>query len=89
MHVVNMRSFCVDCRAIARRMGGWAYKESAKVMKIAVCTGNKSPEVVDAVDVAVGGLEKDRQDGIREMDKIIVRGLSIDGEEEHLGCYKS
>ncbi len=67
-------------------MGGWAYKESAKVMKIAVCTGNKSPEVVDAIDTVVGGLEKDRQDGIGETDEIVVGGLSIDGEEEHLGC---
>ncbi len=58
-------------------------------MEVPVCIGNESPEVVDTVDAVVGGLEKDRQDGIREMDKIIVRGLSIDGEEEHLGCYKS
>ncbi len=41
-------------------MGGWAYKESALVVEIAMHAGNKAPQVVDAVDVAVGGLKKDR-----------------------------
>ncbi len=67
-------------------MGGWAYKGSAIVMKIAIRASNESLEVVDAVGTVVGGLEKDRQDGIVETDKIIVGGLSIDGEEERLGC---
>jgi hypothetical protein len=43
---------------------------------------------VDAVDVVIGSLEKDRQDGIGETDEIIVGGLSINGEEERLGCCK-
>jgi hypothetical protein len=34
------------------------------VVEIAICTGNKAPQVVDPVDVVVGGLEKDWQDGI-------------------------
>jgi hypothetical protein len=55
-------------------------------MKIVICAGNKAPQVVDAVDMVRGGLERDRQDGIGEMDKIVVGGLSIDGEEERLGC---
>jgi hypothetical protein len=46
----------------------------------------ESPEVVDAADAVIGGLEKDRQDGVGETDKILVGGLSIDGEEERLGC---
>ncbi len=58
------------------------------MVKIPIRTGNKSPEFVDTIDVVVGGLEKDRLDGVGEMDKIIIRGLSIDGEEEHLGCCK-
>jgi hypothetical protein len=57
-------------------------------MKIPIRTGNKSPEVVDIVDVVVGGLEKDRRDGVGETDEIVVGGLSIDGEEERLGCCK-
>ncbi len=57
-------------------------------MKIPIRTGNESPEVVDAVDAIVGGLEKDGQDGVGEMDKIVIGGLSINGEEEHLGCCK-
>jgi hypothetical protein len=59
------------------------------VVKIPIRTGNNSPEVVDAVDMVVGGLEKDRQDGIGETEEIIVGGLSIDGKEERLGCCES
>ncbi len=55
-------------------------------MKTPIHTGNKSPEVVDTIDMVVGGLEKDRQDGVGERVKIVIRGLSIDGEEERLGC---
>ncbi len=58
------------------------------MVKIAIRAGNKSPQVVDAVDAVVGGFEKDRQDGIGEMAKIIIGGLSINGEEERLGCCK-
>jgi hypothetical protein len=68
--------------------GGWGYKGSTVVVKIPIFTGNESPEVVDAVDAVVGGLEKDRQDGVGETDKIVVGGLSINREEECLGCCK-
>ncbi len=64
------------------------YTGSAVVVKMPIRAGKKTPEVVDAVDAVVGGLEKDRQDGFGRTDKIIVGGLSIDGEEEHLGCCK-
>jgi hypothetical protein len=63
-NMVDTRSFRVDCRVIAGWMGGWAYKGSAVVVDMVICTGNKAPQVVDAVDRVVGGLEKDRQDGI-------------------------
>jgi hypothetical protein len=76
-NAVNARSFCIDCRVIACRTGGQAYKESAVVVKIPIRAGNESPEVVDAIDAVVGGLEKDRQDGVGETDKIILGGLSI------------
>jgi hypothetical protein len=56
------------------------------VVEIAICAGNEASQVVNAIDMVVGGLEKDRQDGIGETDKIVVGGLSINGEEEHLGC---
>jgi hypothetical protein len=84
MNAVDARSFRIDHWVIACRMGGWAHEGSAVVMEISV----KSPEVMDAVDTVVGGLEKDRQDGIGETDKIVVGGLSINGEEERLGCCK-
>ncbi len=40
------------------------YKGSAVVVEIAIRTGNKAPQVVDAIDAIVCGLEKDRQYGI-------------------------
>jgi hypothetical protein len=83
---VDARSFCIDGWVIARRTGGWEYKGSAIVVEVPVRVGNESPEAVDTVDTVIGGLEKDWGDGVEEMDKIGVRGLSIDGEEEHLGC---
>ncbi len=67
-NAVDARCFCIDCRIIAGRTGGWAFEGSAVVVKIPICTGNESPEVVDAVDSVVGGLDKDRQDGVGEMD---------------------
>ncbi len=87
-NAVDARSVPVDCRVRACQKGSWAYKGSTVVAKIPICTGNKSPEVVDADDAVVSGLEKDRQDGIGETDEIIVGGLSLDGEEERLGCCK-
>ncbi len=84
--MADERSFCIDCQVIAGQTGGWAYKGSAVVIKKAISTGNKSPQVVDAVDAVIGGLEKNRRDGIGETDKIVVEGLSIDVEEECLGC---
>ncbi len=58
------------------------------MVEIAICAGNKAPQIVDAIDAVVGSLEKDRQDGVRETDEIVVGGLSIDGKEECLGCCK-
>jgi hypothetical protein len=34
------------------------------VVEVPVPIGNKSPEVVDAIDTVVGGLEKDMRDGV-------------------------
>jgi hypothetical protein len=88
MHPVDARSFRIDHQVIACRTGGWAYDGSAVVVEVPVCIGNKTPEVLDAIDLVIGGLKKDRGDGIGETDKIIVGGLSINGEEERLGCCK-
>jgi hypothetical protein len=63
-NAVDARSFCGDCRVVTGRTGGWAYKGSAVMVEIAIRTGNKAPQVVDAVDAVVGHLEKDRQDGV-------------------------
>ncbi len=56
--------------------------------EVSVCVGNKSPEVVDTIDMVIDGLEKDWRDGVGETDNIIIGGLSIDGEEKRLGCCK-
>jgi hypothetical protein len=87
-NAVDARSFCVDCRVVACWMSGWAYKGGAVVVDLPfrIGIGNKSPEIVEAIDAVVGGLEKDRRDGFGETDKIIVGGLFMDGEEERLGC---
>ncbi len=34
------------------------------MVEIAIRAGNEAPQVVDADDVVVGGLEKDWQDGV-------------------------
>jgi hypothetical protein len=85
-NAVKVRSFRVDCRVVACRTAGWAYKGSAVVVEVSFSIGNESPEIVDAADKVVDGLENDRRHGVGEMDKIVVRRLSIDGEEQHLGC---
>ncbi len=43
------------------------YEGSAVVVKIPICAGNESPQVVDAVDAIVGGLEKARWEGCPSM----------------------
>jgi hypothetical protein len=86
--VTHLTVKLINLLATYQCLAGWAYKGSAVVVEVPVLVSNESPEVVDIVDVVVGGLEKDRRDGNRERDKIFVEGLSIDGEEEHLGCCK-
>jgi hypothetical protein len=85
-NAVDARSFRGDRWVVTGRMGGWAYKGSTVMVEIAIRASNKAPQVVDIVDVVVGHLEKDWRDGVRETDKIDLGGLSIDGEEERLGC---
>ena len=64
VNVIEVRSFCGDCRVVTGRMGGWAYKGSTVVVEIAIRAGNEAPKVVDAADAVLGGLEKDWQDGV-------------------------
>ncbi len=63
-NAVDARSFCGDRRVITGQTGGWAYEGSAVMVEIAIRTGNKAPQVVDTIDMVIGCLEKDRQDGI-------------------------
>ena len=85
-NTVNARSFRGDCWVIIGWTGGWACEGSTVMVDIAIRAGNKAPQVVDAIDSVVGCLEKNWQAGVGETDKIVVGGLSIDGEEERLGC---
>jgi hypothetical protein len=88
MDAFNTRGFRIDVWVIAHRMGNWMFKESAVMVEVPVHVGSKSPEVVDAIDVVVCGFQKDWGDGIRATEEIYVGGLSINGEEERLGCCK-
>jgi hypothetical protein len=63
-NTVDARSFRSDCRAVTGRTGDWVYKGSAVMVEIAICAGNKAPQVVDTVDAVIGCFEKDRQDGV-------------------------
>jgi hypothetical protein len=63
-NVVDARSFRGDCRVVTGRTGGWAYKMSPVMVEIAIRTGNEAPQVVNTVDMVLGCLEKDRQDGV-------------------------
>jgi hypothetical protein len=87
-NMVSARSFCIDCWVVACQTGGSAHEGSAIVVKVPVRDGNESPEVVDTVDAVVGRLEKNGRNGIGETNEIIIGGLSLDGEEERLGCCK-
>jgi hypothetical protein len=64
VNVVNTRSFRVDHRVVTGQTGGWVYKGSTIVVEIAIRADNEAPQVVDAIDAVVGGLEKDWQDGV-------------------------
>ncbi len=64
MNTINARSLRGDCQVVTCRTGGWAYEGSTVVVEIAIRAGNKAPQVVDAVDMAVGCLETDWQDGV-------------------------
>jgi hypothetical protein len=53
-NTIDARIFRIDVWVVACRTGGWVYKGSAVVMKIPVCTGNESPEVMDTIDTVIG-----------------------------------
>jgi hypothetical protein len=57
-NTVDARRFCGDRWVITDRTGGWAYKGSAVMVKKAICTGNKAPQVVDAIDAVVRRIGK-------------------------------
>ncbi len=58
------------------------------MVEVPVSVGNESPEVVDAVDTVVGGLEKDRQDGIGEGVVHANVGQSVTPHNPSLGSTK-
>jgi hypothetical protein len=58
-NAVNARSFRGDRWVVTGRTGGWVYEGSTIMVEIAIHTGNKAPQVVDAVDAIVGHIEKD------------------------------
>ena len=69
---------------IDHQMGSWAYEGKAIVMEVPVRIGNKPPETLFTIDAVVRDREEDGREGIVDVDKIVVDGLSNDGEE---GCF--
>jgi hypothetical protein len=63
-NTVDVRNFRGDCQVLTGRTGGWTYKGSAVMVETAICAGNKAPQIVGTIDMVVGRLETDRQDGI-------------------------
>ena len=68
---------------IDRRTGSWAYEGKAVVMEVPVRIGDEPPKILDAVAAIVCDREEDGCESVVDADKIIVGGLSNNGEE---GC---
>ncbi len=70
----------VDCWT-----GGWAYEGKAVMVEVPVGVGDEPPEVLNTVGAMVHDLEEDGREGIIDANKIVVGGLSCDGEEGRCG----
>ena len=74
-----------NVRVIDRWTGGWAYKGEAVVVEVSVGIDNEPPEVLDTVGAIVRDLEEDGRERVVDANKIVVGGLSCDGEEGQCG----
>jgi hypothetical protein len=74
-----------NVRVVDRWTGGWASEDEAVVVEVPVGVGNEPPEVLDAVGAIVRDLEEDGREGVVDANKVVVSGLSCNGEEGQCG----
>jgi hypothetical protein len=60
------------------------YEGKAVVMKVPVHIGNKPQKTLFSIDAVARDCEEDGGEGVVDADKIVIGGLSNDGEE---GCF--
>ncbi len=77
----DARCALLDGRVVDRRAGGWAQKGEAVVVEVLIRVGDEPPEVLDAMSAVVGDHLQDGRKRVVDADKIVVVGLSCDGEE--------
>ena len=80
----NARCVIGNVWVIDRRTGSWVYKGKAVVMEVPVRVGYKPPEILFTIAAVVRDCEEHGRKGVIDADKIVVSGLSNDGEE---GCF--
>ena len=84
----DTRCIIGNVRVIDRWTSGWAYEGKALVVDVPVGVDNEPPEVLDAVGAILRDLEEDGRKGVVDANKIVVGGLSCDGEEGRCGSSK-
>ena len=74
-----------NVRVIDCWMGGWAYEGKAAMVEVPVGVGDEPSEVLDAIGAIVRDLDEDGREGVVDANKIVIGGLSCDGEESRCG----
>ena len=77
-----------DVRVIDRWMGGWAYEGKAAMVEVPVGVGDEPSEVLDVIGAIIRDLDEDGCEGVVDANKIVIGGLSCDGEESRCGGSK-
>ena len=77
----DARCALCDVRVVDRWTGGWAYEGKAVVVEVPVGVGDELPEVLDAIGAIVRDLEEDGRERVVDANKIVVGGLSCNGEK--------
>ncbi len=80
----DARHIIGNVRIIDRQMGSRVYEGKAVVMKVPVHIGNKPQKTLFSIDAVARDCEEDGGEGVVDADKIVIGGLSNDGEE---GCF--
>jgi hypothetical protein len=81
----NARCALCDVWVVDCWTGGWVHKGGAIMVEVPAGIGDEPPEVLDAIGAIVRDLEEDGRKRIVDANKIVVCGLSCDGEEGRCG----